>query len=294
MDISYRPATRSDVPALMDLMNVQYVRKKTEAYFHWQYFDSFFPSVMMCALDGEKLIGMFGLQKRTLKNRMMTAQAMDLLVDPALRGQGIFKALGEHALRYFTDIDLFWVLPNAHGRLACERALGWRTLGKIDTLQLDYSEVRDHGGDTRHGEIILTDSFDQFDYTASYRQWRFGKNPEYSYDTVDAANSGYAVTKVFTDPVDGKRFGDIVQYEHSSEATGSIFGKTIDTLSQGGIAAITSWALPHTPVYQHLIALGFVARPQERYFCVQPVRSSSEYLYDFTRWHLVEADAEFY
>jgi len=61
--INFRQAIPSDIPRLIDLMNSQYVRKKGEAYFLWQYFNAYYPTVLFCAFDKTQLVGMFGFSE---------------------------------------------------------------------------------------------------------------------------------------------------------------------------------------------------------------------------------------
>ena len=147
--IVYRIAEESDIPQLVNLINSQYSRKKAAEYFRWQYFDSFYPSVVMCAFMEESVIGMFGLQKRKLSDGVNAGQAIDLLVDPAWRGKGVFAELGVHASGSFKDLDLLCVFPNLNGKNACEKSLHWKTIGKIDSLVLPSSDANLHRQDRK-------------------------------------------------------------------------------------------------------------------------------------------------
>jgi GNAT superfamily N-acetyltransferase len=298
-NILYRPAVQTDIPQMMELMNRQYNQKKSTAYFEWQYFLPFQPTVSICAFVRDKLVGMFGLQKRRLHNRNVTVgQAIDLLVAPEWQRQGIFTRLGQLAAEYFNGLDILCVLPNLDGKNACERALGWKTLGKIDSLYLDSrSELPVSAEALEHSEYHGEDTLVRFEYSAELRSWRFRANPDYHYADVSADSGVFAVTKIFADSLDGKRYGDILDFEcdrGNGKALAGLFAKASGHLIGQGVEGVITWALPHTPLYPVLKSLGFARLPQERYFCVKVLNLKCEYLNDVSVWHLVQADAELY
>lgn len=300
-DITYRLATPTDIPAMTALMNAQYKRQKTAVYFQWQYFSSHDPTVSWCAFVGDELVGMFGLQKRRLYGGGFAGQAIDLLIAPQWRGKRIFSALAERAERHFTDIDFLCVLPNMNGKFAVERALGWKTLAKINTMEMRVSDIPE-GTPSTFAAADTSDSRDLtptlcFVYDEAFRFWRFDAHPEYRYGIAQVDSSSFAVIKKFVDPTRRTIFGDIVYFScdlQNSQALTQLFFTAIQQLQREGVRVITSWALPHTVLYRVLCMLGFHATEQERYFCV---KRFSRYAYDptdITRWHLVEADAEIY
>lgn len=298
-DVSYRPARESDIPQLVSLINSQYIRKKTSDYFHWQYFNSCYETVLLCAFENDALIGTFGLQKRKLRNRLISGQAIDLLVAPEWRGKGIFGDLGRRATGFFQDLDFLCVLPNANGKMAAEKTLGWKTIGKIDlmcknVLDDDRShEMNEH----KHSMVFDRQDFMQFEYSATIRKWRFEENPTYKYDYVELDSASSAVTKLFEDPVTHKRYGDIVDFEcqlDDLDRLTDLFKAASKHLLQQHVETVTTWALPGTPLLQVIKSLGFSASPQERYFCIKALKPQCEFLYDYSRWHLVQSDAEVY
>jgi GNAT superfamily N-acetyltransferase len=298
-NVVYRPARESDIPMLVSLINSQYIRKKTGDYFHWQYFNSCYETVLMCAFKNDALIGTFGLQKRMLRNRLISGQAIDLLVAPEWRGKGIFGELGRRATEFFQDLDILCVLPNANGKIAAERALGWKTIGKIDSMCKNVSkedgarEMKEH----EHSVVFDRHDFMQFVYSATIRKWRFEKNPIYKYDYVKLDSASFAVTKIFEDPVTHKRYGDIVDFECQlldPDRLADLFKAASKHLQQQHVDTVTTWALPGTPLLQAIKSLGFTVSPQERYFCVKALKPQHEFLYDYSCWHLVQADAEIY
>lgn len=296
--IHFRRAEKIDIPQLVALFNSQYVRKKGESYFLWQYFNSYYPTVLFCAFENGKLIGIFGLQKRLLNNGAKAGQAIDMLVSPEFRGKGIFKQLADHAVQCFQDVDLLCVFPNLNGKNAVEKSLGWETAGKIDSmcvkpqLIIDVSE-----GHCEPWGCERNQSLCRFVYDEGIRKWRFGEHPDYTYHYISINKEAHAVTKIFTDPYDGRRFGDIVEFVcdlWNKSLLTDLFTKTCHYLKNQDVEGITTWALPHTPLHGVVKKLGFSELIQERYFCIKVLNPQYKYLTDFSCWHLVQADSEIY
>jgi GNAT superfamily N-acetyltransferase len=295
--IGLRLAIKSDISQLVDLMNSQYDRKKDEAYFIWQYFDSSYPTILICAFSASKIIGMFGLQKRKLRDDTHVGQAIDLLVAHEWRKKGIFKLLGEKATEYFEDLDLLCVLPNVNGKNACEKALGWKTVCKVNSMSLDVKSFENPAWKPPKKLIENRKAIKGFYYNAEIRRWRYNHHPEYKYVYV-ALNSGeFAVTKIFKEPVTGVLYGDIVDFEcnlNDMYCLRELFFRASTYLKGEKVESIVTWALPHIPLCEVLKSIGFTELPQERYFCVKVLNKRYDYLYYISQWHLVQADAEMY
>lgn len=274
--VTYRLTEPRDIPQLVELVNAQYARKKTPAYFTWQFFESYYETICMGAFDHDALVGMFGLQRRMLTNGLVMGHLIDLLVDPRWRGKGVFSELADRSLSHFKDLRAFSVLPNGYGKAACER-LGFRTIAKIDDLVL----VKKKYLVPKEIPVLPMPSL-AYAANDAYRVWRFEKNPTYRYETVQDN-----VTKIFTDPVTGEKFGDIVAYQKNPmPAVDSFFDRNIEQIS--------TWALPHSPLFPFLQQTGFVPLQRERYFCIKTLDQNLDSLYDITHWRLVPADAELY
>ena len=243
--IIYRQAVKSDIPQLIDLMNSAYMRKKENAYFLWQYFDSYYPTVLFCAFANKQLVGMFGFQKRLLNNGVRVGQAIDMLVSPDFRGKGIFKQLAGLATQYFQDVDMMCVFPNLNGKIAVEKALGWTTIGTINSMCINPRAIRNEPGESP--DLLQPDreqSVYKFLYNTNIRRWRFDKHPDYTYDYVHIDDETFAVTKVFTDPGDGKRIGDIVEFECDLNSTlplRKLFLEASQHLEVKGVEEVGVW-----------------------------------------------------
>ncbi len=293
--LTFRPATKKDIPRLVSLMNAQYQRKTKAAYFTWQYFESGYPTILICALDKDKLIGMFGLQKKLLNNQARVGQALDMLIRPEYRGLGIFSRLVEQATSYFKDLDLLCVFPNLNGKNAVVKTLGWKNTAKIAniTLALDKSPK------PRTPEMLFPkagNNLVHFQYPKKVISWRFDKNPTYKYFRINTSAQVFAIVKTYTPPAGKETYGDIV-YINCPENTRkleALFGKAADFLKTKQVHYLTTWALRHEPMFAALKALGYKEVVQERYFCIKILNKKFKFLEDIKSWHFTQADTEFY
>lgn len=294
-DISYRLATEVDIPHMVALFNATYKRQVSNAYFSWQFISSYYPTIYLCAFEGERFVGVFGLQKRRLTNGTKVGHLIDLMVSPDYRGKGIFTQLGQRAIAFFPDLDALSVLPNLAGKEACEKAFGMKTIAKINPLLLKKSEEPLEvpiASAATSAQVLL-----EFEKNDAYRRWRYESNPWYRY-TLAAYDTGDMVTKTFTDPSTQETFVDIVDFRAKDDGLrklAKLFTMGSNTiLFDQGFQSITTWALPHTPLYTVLKSLGYSEFPQERYFCVKALCFEAESVYDIRQWNLVQADAEIY
>jgi len=296
MDITYRLATRGDIPRIKEIFNAQYARKKENSYFVWQYFESAWPTVVICAEENGKVEGMFGLQRRELEGGIPVGQAIDLLITPSLRGKGVFAEMGRRAIAQFPELRILCVLPNLNGRNACIKSLRWQEVAKVDSLILNISlQIPVTTVATEPLEDALRSV--RFNWTPDLRAWRFTRHPDYSYEIVNSSSGHFTVTKVFTDPLTHQQFGDIVDFHAPLDDPSvlvDLFTKSVNSLAAKGVESITTWALPSTMLYNVLKAMGFESTAQERYFCVKILDPTLVHLYNISSWSLVQADAEIF
>ncbi|MDD5129532.1 MAG: GNAT family N-acetyltransferase [Candidatus Omnitrophica bacterium] len=290
-----RPANALDAAQFVEIMNSQYARKKNQEYFYWQYINPPEPTVLMCAFQGDQMCGMFGLKKRKLNNGVVIGQAIDMLIAPAWRKKGLFPELARQAVQYFgKEFDVLSVLANAAGNHAVVRSLGWRNAGIIKTFFLKNPQsvtCRPDGTDAGDcaGKV-------RFQKDQDYRNWRFDKNPCYSYKAVSVENAT-AWVKVFIDPLTNLRYGDIVDFDIPClEAMNfrNLFYAACEYLKLQKVEAITVWALPGGLLRNIAESFGFQETSQERYFCLKIISPKCAYLDKFINWDLSEADSEIY
>jgi GNAT superfamily N-acetyltransferase len=305
-NLEIRTVARDEGEGFVALMNAAYSRKKSLDYFLWQYFQTPFKSVMIGAFLKERLIGSIGLQCRKLNNGLVGGQVIDIIVAEGYRKQGVFTKLAEYAIDYYAnEMDFGFIFPNEAGRAAVKRALGWKEVGLIKTLffnkqKSDSSSISgidpvddlrsidmDNGKNVTDRVYLLRDK--------GCMRWRFGMNPEYKYFIVSVMNN-FCVGKIFTDPVSGTKYGDIVDYgfEANMDIMKGLLTATICYFQEKGIDCITTWALPETAVNTLLVNVGFIESQQARFFCLKTFTEGLHSLYDFRNWLLVEADSEVY
>lgn len=288
--ILYRKGTKQDIAGMVSLMNSQYSRKKDGHYFIWQFFKSVYPTTLIVALADNKIVGMLGLQLRILTNLARIGQIIDLLIDKAYRGQGIFNNLMEKALEHTEPIDALFALPNLNGKNAFDK-LGWKSILKIDQLILETSINKN----------VLTEDNEHFAhfgfiYDDSIVKWRFVNSPVYDYYILNNNNNLGTVSKVFEDEQTGSRIGDIVYYNFkmNMKELKNCLLDAINGLKSRKVNTIAIWALDNTQAYHLLKQMNFKPVTQERYFCIKLLNDQFEMLVDTNKWILIQADAEIY
>ncbi len=266
-------------------MASQYARAHGSAYFRWQYFESFFPTVCMTAWDNEALVGMFGLQRRTLTDGKPVGHFIDLLIDSRYRGRGIFLELARHATAYFRGLAAVTVFPNRSGRDACVKSLGMHQLAKVDDMVLTGPPVANK---PLEAATVNQRRFELgFAVGLAYRTWRYDRSPQYRYEIL-----GKGVTKSFRDPLTGECIGDIVDWV--AQPAAEEIRETVTQLLERGHTSVSTWSLPSAMHYLDLRSMGFVHVPRERYFCLKALNQRNQFLCDIESWRVVPADAEIY
>lgn len=296
-EITYRQAKRSDINRLMLLINTQYARKKSHAYFEWQFFDSPLPTALFVAIANKEIIGMFGLQKKILSNGLKIGQLIDLLILPRYRGRKIFSTLADKTINFFSDLDGISVLPNQNGMHACKKKLGMKNIAKIDTLFLDIGGFSLNNFLNRKNNILNqpNDRLIEFSKDEIWRKWRFGLCPEFKYKKISLDKNNFTIIKIFKDPKTKIKYGDIVDIKfirNDENKFIELFKITAEKIFNDDISFITTWALPHTSTFKLLSILGFKSRAQERYFCLKIFDKKFNELYNINNWGLTQADTE--
>lgn len=290
-----RQAVEEDIPALTELMNLNYLRKKRPDYFYWQYFDSVYDSELMIAVDDDFVKGMFGMQYKKLNEGTAIGQLTDLLVEKNYRGKGLFTQLGNRIFEKRKDIEIFCVFPNRQGRDAVVKAFGWSEIGRINNMILLKNEYKPDGAQIfkLHSARLI-----KFYSDDVIRKWRFDKNPEYDYHLIEAGNRDYCYVKKFVDPVSGILYGDIVEvisgYDNSENLI-TLFKRAVEYLfNKLHCTSITTWALEHYPYFRTLKEIGFRPLNAERYFCIGQSTAAGSGINNIESWYLNQSDTEIY
>jgi GNAT superfamily N-acetyltransferase len=292
-----REGVESDGPSFVNLYNLYYANRQTSIdYFLWQYFKSPYDSKLWLIFDSCGLVAYCGLKIYPLNNNLTTGFVIDFLVDESYRKRGLAILLHDRILTYCKkrEVNILTALPNHYGNSAF-KSLGWSTVAKIDNLQLDLKSWTERKNSCKrlgdeHKKYI------QFCRDDIYRFWRFDENPVYEYNTIFIAENVSAVTKLYCETTGGLLYGDIVSWDVSSDSDEvvELVDKVVLNMRSKNVEFLTCWALPHTSLYDCLIAYGFTQIKQERYFCLKDISGVNDYMFEVDKWFLVESDSEVY
>jgi hypothetical protein len=294
-DIVIREADQADGEPFVALFNSYYKRKTSLAYFQWQFFNTPFESKLFTAFHDDKLVGYYGVKIYPLSGEILTGFAIDLLIHEPYRKRGIVFLLEAAIMNYCKSkgVSVMTGLPNAYGNAAF-KSLGWKSIAKIDTLVIDNLNaisLSDKGITGVNNNSALT----KFVKDDEYRIWRYNNHPIYNYEPIILDENNYAITKLFTDPVNGNIFGDMVEVSCIEVQNFELLlSKILIQMEAKNVHTLTTWALPHTSLYFLLKELGFKTVPQERFFCVKLIDSNLEKLYHINNWDLAQSDAEIF
>jgi hypothetical protein len=304
--IAFREINPGDIDSMVAMLDSMYDLKRSKEFLVWQCFKNFNVRSLMGAFDGDRIVGMFGVQKRTLTNGVICGQGSWLNISPAYKGRGYFARLGELAIKHLPDIDVVCVFANRRAKVPLEKSLKFETIGAIDLLVNDDLL----GFDTKESECEPVGPETRFDcanrvgagsvgfvYTPAYRIWRYTFNPMYSYWIVKLETGEFSVIKKFHDPDSGLIWGDIVDLEYDPENEAGLLKLVRETLShlrRLGAVRATIWALPEMCLRRIALEFGFRASNYKTFFSFKVLNRSHEYLRDFSMWSIRQADATNY
>ena len=293
--IIVRKAEIDDADIFVELFNKNYKRKTNSFYYKWQFFNDAYPSALFLAFESGELIGFHGVKVYNVTNLGKVAFAIDFLIHEKARKKGVAVLLDEYVRTFclLNNVKSITALPNSQGNAAF-RALGYKSLSKIDTLVYDLNF---NSFDRNIDITYLKNESTKYSYykDQKYINWRFELNPIYDYEHVQINEKCYAYIKVFTDPISRISCGDIVHVIYDDfENLIKLVQLCIQKLKIIGISSLTIWAMPHSNLFTTLAQFGFVIQQQERYFCVRDVVKTEIDQLDFLNWTLEESDAEIY
>lgn len=279
-------AGRQDGDQYLALMNGEYRRKKSEAYYRWFFLDSPFPSQLFLAHDEAGApIGTLGVQVRPLTDGRHVGLVVDMLVVPAWRGRGVFRRLEQAAAEFAAErgCAALAVFPNPAGQRAIERVGSWSLVATISTMSRPRPGAAAKARATSPGETL------GFRWEGEVEEWRFGRHPEHAY--VRGEHGCRLWYKVFETP-DRTRSADLVLLEPCGPDPA--LSETLAEIARREAAVLSAWALPHTALYGVLARLGFGPGPPFRAFSVRVLREDAADLRLGHRWHVCLADTEVY
>lgn len=230
---------------------------------------------------------------------------MGLIVEKEWRGRGLFKELGDKAMNYFEDIDLFCCLTNQVGKKALEKNFNFRTIDNIETMILDSStntninvECRDYvcapiTSNTRFNNFkIKKEDTAMFLPDDEFRQWRFVSHPRYSYHIIRMDSNEFVVINKYYDKETNIRYGDIVDFETETLEENkliNLFNCAYLSLRKD-VDMITIQAVPNSLLYRVGKKIGFVESNIKHYLCIKVKESYNKYLYNPSNWFIKWGD----
>ncbi len=303
------------------LSNSLYARKVDLAYYCWQFFGGPFPSVLsMAYASNGDLAGCYGFQLRSVAgNSIKIGSAIDIMIAPAFQGKGLFRRLAHHALGQLCVYNpaAVFVMANARAGQVHARGLGWQEvttlqdwiissmalpavdsnvrllpLAKLGTNEDAYLRA----AAARRGKVSIGLARD-----AALWQWRFLDNPRYRYELFRAEHQGELIgllaLKLFTDPVTGERFGDIVDIawrEEDAATLPALLTGAANHLRNQGAQQISTWLQTNTELDEAGRQMGFQPTTRQRHLVCKVLNADCAWLEDPTRWRATMADTEMY
>ncbi len=296
MALLIRKAVTEDIPKIVSLFNTYTTPSKSADFFRWW---NSFPSVTFCAEYENKIVGMFVVLRRKLINNLNCGVLMGLIVENEWRGRGLFKELGDKAMGYFNDVDIFCCLTNLTGKKALENNFGFSTIDRIETMvmpgntytnvdvECQYpvcapiaSNTKFHNFKIEKGDAIM------FLADEDFRLWRFASHPRHSYQMIQNDSNDFVITNKYYDNETKIRYGDIVDFEtYGLEEKNMINLIHCAYLSlREHVDVVTIQAVPNSLLHGVVKKMGFVESNMNHFFCVHVKDPQNEYLHDFSNW----------
>jgi GNAT superfamily N-acetyltransferase len=258
------------------------------------------PAKFAVAKDGGEVAGMIGLvptRLRAGRSEVLGYQAIDTMVDPAYRGQGLFVKLGELA-QDASQLggEVLWGLPNASAAPGWYGRLGWRNLGQVPLLirplRTGFVLGRLYRSLRAFDLPLIGKAHDQFeligeagladvdalwssvtpdlgtsvDRSGRWLQWRLFDKPGADYRVAGACGSSHLEAIVVTRVADkhGARLCYVMDAVSEPGRAGLLStvlrSELADAASRGAEAAL-AWCAPHAPSYPAYRKAGFLSFP---------------------------------
>ena len=252
------------------------------------------------AVADEIVVGMIALvptKLRSTTGEVLGYQAIDTMVDPACRGQGLFVKLGAIAQ---DPAQLggaaLWGLPNASAARGWYGHLGWINFGPVPMLirplRSGFVLRRLHKALQAMDFPLVGSTHDRFDpldrdalggfddlwnsikprlgtsveRSAEWLRWRLYDKPEANYRVVGVLRSAQLDAVVATRISDkhGARlcyFMDALAQPGQSERLASMVRSELANAAGNGAEAAFAWCPPHAPSYAAYRRAGFIPFP---------------------------------
>jgi hypothetical protein len=324
-DVTFRLGrpTSADAAVFTALMNETYLRKLPPAYYTWQFFDSSAPGSCLFAEHDSGVVAVYGLKPTEWlgPKRYRLGLTVDLVIKPSLRGSGLLLRceLEMEVLARSLGCCLLYASPNDEAYRPYVSMLGWQPAQPFQFCTIDAQcirldrdalprvtaeAVRDAGPAVEtvhaayrvaHHERLVAER------TAEWVAWRFGRNPRYMYRqlvfTENDAAVGYAVLKLFEDPVTGIVSGDIVDFMPALDdvsMTAEMLAIACQSLVEDGIGRVSGWLLHDPLLAAASTSCGFKPSGQGRNSCWKVLDAAAAPPGGPDTWFFSMADVELF
>ena len=299
-----REAKKTDINGIKIFLDKLYEYKFNNLYYDWQLFNN--PNTLKIYLcsDNKKIVGLFGLQLRTINNKIKCGQISWINIHQNYRGQGIFDKLYKSIIPYTSKLDILFIFANKSAIIPCEKIIGLKFIGELDRLLINPEVAEDKNCNYNLDRIVELNKYPNlykgeahysFDQDQKYFTWRYKDNPVNNYYLVSTAMNRYSIIKTLD--IDNKIIGDIVDYNCSNDAMlhyKKLIKSTIHALSSLDAKTIITWGISSSKYRESLIECGFIPTKHASYFGIKVLNSKYDYLYKFDNWNLVMSDATNY
>jgi hypothetical protein len=287
----------SDSLAYCELMKECFFGEWFEARFHWQYFSAGH-STLFVARQGNKPVGILGIERRSLNVGEPCVLVIDIAVAASWRRRGVLRQLEAAASAASVNAGAKAMLSftNNSGALALSHMSGWQILAPITEMRRTVSQVFPINSIYQNVANSQTE-FVTLLRDESYRDWRYAHHPLYKYHKLGTPNGLGAMIKVFyKENIIGdvlEVFGD-TQNLMNLRNLERIYRTINEAFAELGASESITWGM--VPVYERelLRRLGWEERPQHRNFAIKPLDRASRIVYDPNSWRLQPADIEHY
>jgi len=205
------------------------------------------------------------------------AMSLDIMIAADHQGRGLIADLAGAAMEEARarGAQLLGVVANARARDAMGRRLGWRTWRVLADWTAPTSGVSSVAARiVKHPKGVTAAGGENTFYPRDdiTLAWRTVRGPRYQYRWLETgpteAPDGWAVVKVFRDPVTAEGFGDVLGVFPRYEAAAS--GRILDGV-RAWLATQRIDAAAFYPIGEcersAAQSLGFSQSKRERYFC---------------------------
>ncbi len=287
------------------------------------------PGTFGAAIDGEKYLGLSAYIRHYIKlaaHKGIALQAVDSIVAPSARGQGIFTRIATHVAEEIasSEIDLLWGFPNANAAFVWFSKLGWANHGEVPILfkplrsgiltrrigihgmNLPLSRLSDGGATAANSAPKTIDAlWDRFSYSISaaiirdreYVEWRLFNSPcriyRVVYEIAGDEEDLVATTSLYKH---GGHIGYVME-AMGGKNLNEVLRAEIGRLAACGVEIVLAWCFPWSPNYRAYRRLGFLPlpprfRPIKINFGSRAVSKAGLSAHDPRSWYLSYLDSD--